>query len=43
MPPVAMQELVEWLSASKNPVLVQMPAGEYRSLAVSWELPRIDG
>ena len=34
-----MLRLVRWLDRSKNPLLVQLPAAEYRRLRDAWKLP----
>lgn len=39
MPKEAMEELVHWLDASKHPVLVQLPGGEYDRYREEWQLP----
>jgi D-alanyl-D-alanine dipeptidase len=36
-----MEKVLGWLDADKNPVLVQMPAGHYKSYQASWKLPPI--
>jgi len=35
----ALEQLMEWLDRSKQPVLVQLPAGEYDRLRARWSLP----
>jgi len=39
MPAPALQKLIRWLDQSKRPMLVQLPAAEYRSLRSRWRLP----
>ena len=39
MPEAEMLRLVRWLDRNKNPLLVQLPAAEYRRLRDAWKLP----
>ncbi len=34
-----MEEVMNWLDSAKNPLLVQLPAAEYRGLRQAWGLP----
>ncbi len=34
-----MESIAEWLDASKNPILVQLPKAEYERLRLTWLLP----
>ncbi|HWB61849.1 MAG TPA: L,D-transpeptidase family protein [Chthoniobacteraceae bacterium] len=39
MPPSSLLGLIRWLDASKQPLLVQLPAREYERLKARWGLP----
>lgn len=39
MPGAALEEVLAWLDADAQPVLVQLPATEYRRLRAAWRLP----
>ena len=41
MPESEMLRLVRWLDRSKNPLLLQLPAAEYRRLRDAWKLPAL--
>lgn len=41
MPEAAMRELLDWLDASKRPVLVLLPESEYSRLSYEWRLPEL--
>lgn len=36
-----METVLYWLEAKKNPVLIQLPVGEYQKLQTSWKLPKV--
>ena len=36
-----MESILHWLDAKKNPVLIQLPAEEYKNLQKSWKLPKL--
>ena len=37
----SLERVVAWLDAKKNPYLVQLPEGEYKSLEKGWNLPKL--
>ena len=37
----SLERIVAWLDAKKNPYLVQLPEGEYKSLEKGWNLPKL--
>jgi L,D-peptidoglycan transpeptidase YkuD (ErfK/YbiS/YcfS/YnhG family) len=39
MPDAALQEILAWLDASAEPVLVQLPRPEFGRLRAAWALP----
>ena len=36
-----METVLYWLDAKKNPVLIQLPAADYKKLQTSWKLPKL--
>lgn len=36
-----METVLYWLDAKKNPVLIQLPAEDYKKLQLSWQLPEL--
>jgi hypothetical protein len=40
MPGERIRELVQWLEADADPVLVQLTEGAYEALRRPWQLPR---
>lgn len=36
-----METILHWLNEKKNPVLIQLPAEDYKKLQTSWKLPKI--
>jgi L,D-peptidoglycan transpeptidase YkuD (ErfK/YbiS/YcfS/YnhG family) len=40
MAPEKMKTVLRWLDPAKNPVLVQLPESEFRSLRTQWKLPQ---
>ncbi len=36
-----METVLYWLDAKKNPVLIQLPAEDYKKLQTSWKLPKL--
>ena len=36
-----METVLYWLDAKKNPVLIQLPAADYRKFQTSWKLPKL--
>jgi len=36
-----METVLNWLDAKKNPVLIQLPADDYKKLQTSWKLPNL--